>query len=275
MIKQITFLSFLLMIVLAPLNGQTIEKLDKKGYHASFADENNILITNNNYKGLELYNLVSKEEVVLSTELKSGKDVYTENKQIHFTLKQGVVASDFEGNINSLTVPKKSFSAKETALSELNTSKLAEETTILFVKSVNKLTALEIYFSNGSTKIISPLMEGARYLKSEVSPDGKNILIKQYGGNGYVINADGKILVDLGYMERPKWSDTNHIVYQVTKDDGEIITDSDVYEINTGNKEVRNLTIEFNGIAMEPSPSPNGDKLIFNTPEGELYIIKK
>ena len=268
-------LLLLFVLVITFSNAQVIEKIEKKGYHALFADDSNLLITADNYKGLLLYNITTNSEVILSSEFKSGKNAYSERDNIYFTIKQGIVESDFNGNINRLIKSDVKFNAKETALLQLRSAKKSSGVTVLFVKSINKLNNLEITYSNGSKVVVSPLVKGTRYLKSQVSPDGKKILIKKYGGNGYVLDIKGNIVSDLGYMERPKWLDNSSIVYQLTTDNGDVILSSDIYEIDVNSKEKVNLTASFEKIALDPDANSTGNQILFNTPEGEIYIIEK
>ncbi len=118
-------------------------------------------------------------------------------------------------------------------------------------------------------------LDAEHYLNLAVSPDGDKVAFEVYGGNLYVMNSDGTGLVDLGSGNRPQWApDNTHLVYSISEDDGHTITASDLYTISADGTGKRNLTRTEDVLEMNPSWSPEGDKIAYDAMEqGSLYII--
>ncbi|MEX0610259.1 MAG: hypothetical protein WD016_08795 [Balneolaceae bacterium] len=125
-----------------------------------------------------------------------------------------------------------------------------------------------------STEDISPF-EDATYLSLQVSPDGQKLAFEVYGGNLYSMNIDGSNLVDLGQANRPRWSpDSDYVVASVSEDDGHDYVRSDLYALKIDGTERVNLTSESDLIAMNPSWSPDGSKIVFDAAnEGAIYVL--
>lgn len=124
------------------------------------------------------------------------------------------------------------------------------------------------------TATFEPL-QGKRYINLAASSDGDRLAFEVVGGNMYVMRIDGTDLVDLGPGNRPQWSpDSQYIVYQITKDDGHEFTASDIYTIKIDGTEKSGLTNTNNKLEMNPSWSPDGNKIAFDTfAEGAIYIV--
>ncbi|MGA9291832.1 MAG: hypothetical protein WBV81_04530 [Ignavibacteriaceae bacterium] len=118
-------------------------------------------------------------------------------------------------------------------------------------------------------------VKGKRVLNLCASPDGTRAAFEIYGGDMYVMNADGTGLTDLGKGYRPKWApDNQHIVYMITKDDGYEIVSSDIYTIKIDGTEKTNITNTTDQIEMNPDWSPDGGKIAFDVQdEGAIYIM--
>lgn len=268
------FLAVVFLTVSSAVLGQTITKLETKGYHAKFADDSKLLITTDSYTGLRVVDLVSKKEIVLSDARKSGKAIFVDGK-VFFGDRTSATSINIDGSGKNTIEKTKKTSLRQAALAMNTSISKKKGTELVGVNSINKLTAIELIYADGTSKVIKPLGKGAQYLQTEISPNGKFILVKQYGGNGYLMSNKGEMIVDLGYMERPTWAGDDYITFQVTKDNGDIITSSDVYKVGINSRVRTNLTTKFSKIAMEPSSNSDGSKIVFNTDEGEIYVITK
>ena len=89
------------------------------------------------------------------------------------------------------------------------------------------------------------------------------------------MNIDGTNLMDLGKASRAKWSpDSRYVVAMVAEDDGHNYTKSDLYALSIDGEERINLTASTDIIAMNPDWSPQGDKIVFDSPDdGAIYIM--
>jgi Tol biopolymer transport system component len=127
-----------------------------------------------------------------------------------------------------------------------------------------------------ASKTIQEPIRGREYINLESSPDGNKIVFEVFGGNMFVMNTDGTGLIDLGIGYRPKWSpDSEYLVYMITEDDGHRYISSDIYTIKIDGSEKTNLTNTTDVLEMNPSWSPNGNHIAFDTyAEGDIYIVE-
>ncbi len=160
----------------------------------------------------------------------------------------------------------------------------------LELKASEKLSGVEtdtgyiVYFKEG--KLISTHMEtktsqdiasfdGRTIFNISVSPCGPKAAF-QVGGRGlFVVTLDGSEIKHLGYGERASWMpDGKYIVATLVKDDGYTITGSDLYMVDAGTGVYSPLTEHTGLIAMNPSVSPCGKKVLFNNPDdGNIYVM--
>ncbi|MBN1154553.1 PD40 domain-containing protein [candidate division KSB1 bacterium] len=119
-------------------------------------------------------------------------------------------------------------------------------------------------------------VENERYLNLTMSPDQSKLAFEVMGGSMYVINTDGTGLIDLGTGFRPQWApDSRHLVYMVTQDDGHQYVSSDIQIIDIYTKEISRLSFATDKLEMNPSWSPQGDKIAFDVmDEGKVYVIE-
>ncbi len=267
-------MSIVLFAVSSTLMGQNITELGIKGFHATFADDSKLLITTDNYTGLKSVDLKTKKENILSDARRAGKAIVIDNKII-FGDRTSATIMDLDGKKIKTVEKKRETSFRQVAFKENVSIAKKGSSDLVSANSINRLSAIELVYADGTSKIIKPLGSDVQYLQTEISPNGKFILIKQYGGNGYLMSNKGEMIIDLGYMEAPKWAGNDAVVFQVTKDNGDIITDSDIYKVGINSRVRTNLTVNFSKIAMDPSANSDGSKIVFNTDQGELYLITK
>lgn len=124
---------------------------------------------------------------------------------------------------------------------------------------------------NGRTKLFSPNGKDNSYLWPSVSPDGIKVLYYVCGLGAYVCNIDGSNVKKIGMMRAPQWYNNDIVVGMNDQDDGEVIYASTIVAANLKG-ETQTLT-DGKQIAMYPKVSPATGKIVFSTPEGEVYII--
>lgn len=124
---------------------------------------------------------------------------------------------------------------------------------------------------NGKTKEFCPNGTNVRYIWPSISPDGKKVLYFVSGNGAYVCNLDGSNVESLGILRAPKWIGNDKVVGMRDIDDGHFITSSEIIVKKIGGDE-QSLT-DNSVIAMYPSVTSDGKKILFTTPEGSSYII--
>lgn len=128
---------------------------------------------------------------------------------------------------------------------------------------------------DGSQKQLSGL-EAA--FDPTISPDGKEMLYRRKGDKGLswaIMNTDGSNKRGVGFDgERISWSpDGKYILLDAVQDDGHRLTSSDVWVVNKSNSEQERITESSELLAMEPSWSPDGKRIVFvHRVTGEIVI---
>ena len=126
---------------------------------------------------------------------------------------------------------------------------------------------------NGKTEILSPNgQSGQSYLWPSVSPDGTKVVYYLATKGAYTCNIDGSNVKFVGNIRAPKWYDNDIVVGMNDKDNGEIVTSSEIVAYAADGSEKQVLTGN-DKIAMYPTATQDGSKIVFTTPLGEAYII--
>ena len=125
----------------------------------------------------------------------------------------------------------------------------------------------KIYVGENTSQSYSAFepLNSKEYVNLTSSPDGLKIAFEVYGGNLYLMNADGTGLIDLGKGNRPEWSaDSKRIVYMIAEDDGENYTSSDIYTVKADGTGKTQLTKTDDILEMNPSISPDEKYIAYN-----------
>jgi dipeptidyl aminopeptidase/acylaminoacyl peptidase len=147
-------------------------------------------------------------------------------------------------------------------------------------KSVNLVATtsrdLRIWVSDpyGDDKILLSDPE-ERCFDPILSPSGDRVCysVLANGGSIAVAKTDGSARINLGYGSDPCWSpDDQYLVYEVTADDGMVITGSDLYLIEHDGTGRVQLTDTPNLFERWPSWSPDGNKIAFSA-GGAIYVM--
>lgn len=146
------------------------------------------------------------------------------------------------------------------------------------LKSGNDLSFLVIeemmpvLYREGKKKILMPNGEGF-YIWASLSPDGTKILYNYQGRGSFICDTEGKILHDLGRVNAPKWFNDRLVIGMDDKDDGHMITSSELVFYSLGDKTSKPLTATNDRSEMFPFAAGNR-KIAFCTDKGEIYIMK-
>jgi Tol biopolymer transport system component len=258
-------------------------------------DGTKIAFTSDNYKGIWIYNYSDKSIIQLTDETASGFG-FTWSQDSRYILSRVAeyeqmrrfnavkifdVATKESQNLSGyrLNMPVlPQWSSGDSKVVTYTKQKEEYSTGRLAKAGAHSRSALPLgskIILGDSQKILEPFKD-AELLNLSLSPDGNKIVFEVMGGNMFVINYDGSGLTDIGKGNRPKWSpDSKSLVYMLTKDDGHVITESEILIVNSDGSGRKQLTNTSDLVEMNPSFSPDGKIIAFDEiNEGAIYIFK-
>lgn len=112
-----------------------------------------------------------------------------------------------------------------------------------------------------------------RYFNPVVSPDGKSVVFEGLTSGLMMAPSDGSAPPrPVGYGNNPVWlPDGSGVVFDMTADDGHVLTEGDIVMVDSRLEEINHLTKGDSLISQRPSVGPNGSAVAFEA-EGELYV---
>jgi Tol biopolymer transport system component len=140
---------------------------------------------------------------------------------------------------------------------------------IVFIENENLMI-----FLNGEKKILDPMGSGS-YLWPSLSPDKKKILFTFAGDASYVCDLNGKILLNLGWANAPRLSpDGKWIAFMDDRSDGFNFKSSDIMVMSADGKNKFELTPENEIIKLYPEWSSLGNKIVYHSLDGIIYLLQ-
>ena len=253
------------------VNSQTIKKLSAKGSHAQFTDDSNVLLlSKSDYSTLEKYDIKSNKQSLINKGrgiayncYVSGEDVFVKNR-----------ANNMISKIDINTGIKKELLTDKSPKFVAEKKKLGKKAIKVAVDVVltERIDGFIVLYSDGTSNEFSPRGKNT-YVNVELSPNGKKVLYTGVNGSE-VLSLENNTILPLGLFEATKWMDNDNIIYMSTKDNGDYITESDVYIFNISKRTNTNLTEDFDDLAMYPSASKDGKLVLFNNNENEVFLIE-
>ncbi|MBE0679646.1 MAG: PD40 domain-containing protein [Bacteroidales bacterium] len=132
---------------------------------------------------------------------------------------------------------------------------------------------MPVLYSGEDRKPLMPNGEGF-YIWASLSPDGSMILYNYQGKNTWICDTSGKVLHDLGRVNAPRWLNNDLVIGMDDKDDGHMITSSELVYYSLPEKRRSVLTNTEERSEMFPFPFGDGKKIAFSTDKGEIYVMK-
>jgi len=259
-------------------------------------DDSKIAFSNENYKSLWTLNMANGQ-------LEKINDYYSSGYEENFTNDNQLVfrKDDFRNNLRFISIYKYDISKKsETVIaSELrnitqikivngNEIIYSQDQNLLEIKQNDKLPKISnnslpivmiensnlVLYKNGERIVLNPNGDG-NYLWASVSPDGNKLAYTFAEVGSFVTNLDGKIIGNLGFAHYPQWSnDSKWIVFMKDYDNGEIVTESDLFISSLDGKKVFKITDTKEIHEMYPVWSKSKNSVYFNSFNGIIYEIE-
>lgn len=131
---------------------------------------------------------------------------------------------------------------------------------------------LKLYITrNGETTLLAPNGTDEHYIWASLSPSANRVLYYVSGYGAYVCDIDGSHVIEMGNLTAPRWWNDETIVGMDEQDDEYAIIASKIVA-RTISGETQVLTGD-DVIATYPMPSSESGKIIFSTPDGQIYLI--
>ena len=276
----------------------TVKKVEgiKNASKAKFSANNSTIIyTSKDYNGLYRYNLAQKKSIVLNHDIGAGYNyrisadaqtviyktynIEKNNRRYNSLVEQNLNTLEktfWVKNVRNIS----NFSIQKGKTSFISNSKLQIKGQNNRLKNDKEVFAfndhnLNLILVKDSAKIIlNPLGEGS-YIWIELSPKGDKILFNKAGKGTYICDLKGKILADLGRFHAAKWSvNGKWIIGMNDYDNGHAYTKSSIVISNSDASISQVLELKNIPIALYPDWSSDLKKIIFNTPNNELFLIE-
>lgn len=130
-----------------------------------------------------------------------------------------------------------------------------------------------VVYINGEGKPVKPNGDGS-YIWASLSPDRSRLLYYFAGKGTFVSDLDGKILFSPGKISAPRWLSDKMIIGMEDHDDGYRVTGSEIVCFSLSSGKRISLTSTPERAEMYPLPLPDGKNVVFQTPEGEIFIMR-
>jgi hypothetical protein len=144
----------------------------------------------------------------------------------------------------------------------------ANTDTVLLLENLTPVISL-----NGRKNTLKPNGEGS-YIWASLSPDKTRVLYYFTGKGTFISDLEGRILFAPGRLSAPKWLNNQIIIGMDDRDDGHTVTGSEIVCFSLGSNETTYLTSTASRTEMYPFPLPGGKSVVFQTSEGEIFLMK-
>lgn len=229
------------------------------------ADSEEILVRDTRWDGGQAGKGL-RHHAIFAVDLNANEVKMTEDAEFmqpaswRYTLKgeKKIVAPDAK-------VIKTTRSLKPVASKKLKAVLAQPASKVSFIANGDELIVVD---EQGNTKTISNKTAFCPVL----SPDGKKVAYNEVD-DVVVMNIDGSGKKVLGIGFNPSWVNDSQIVFEKTTDDGHTYLSGELYIVNVANGATKQITATRNMIEMNPSVSPDGSKIVFQSfTDGQIYV---
>lgn len=230
-------------------------------------DGSYVLLTNGSNKGLQRYDVATKQTTTITTADGAGYNVQISKNGQELVYRETQIGKD--------NLRKHNIIRKNLATDKINTIARAQVSMKRMVASDNLTSVtiqdrLIVLTRNGLTTTLAPNGMNESYIWPSVSPDGTKLCYYVCGNGCWVSNIDGSNPQYIGHkVQGAQWYDNNTLVAMATYDDGHQVTASTIIACTLDGKK-QTLTSD-DMIAMFPYTANNA--IVFSTVEGETYML--
>ncbi len=215
-------------------------------------DGSNLIVTTPGYHGIYLVSVSESRIQAITTEKKAGyRAAWLSAHEISYQVQE-------ERGTQSCLISTDSMKKE----------RIVEESNLVFDEEG------AIWMNLGKEK--QCLSDGKDiYFRPVLSPDKTMVAYESLTSGIYVAYINERKTVSLGHGNNPCWTpDSTGIVCDLTTDNGQEITSSDLWLISVHAPESRtNLTHNPGFLAQRPSVSPDGQKIAFDA-RGKIYVAE-
>jgi Tol biopolymer transport system component len=289
-----------MFILIYPVNSQIrvtkTEKIQieptKQWSNPQFSpDGKSIFFTTPSYDGIWEYSLENKSFKIITEDEGAGfgfnisndlkEIIYRKNNydNISHERLQEIIKMNLTNNSVEIIDKGANLSTPIAANGRVIYSKNNQTINLLSPLSIveTKLLGIEntkiILSKNGKKILLDPFGNGS-YIWPSLSPDNESILAYEMDHGTFICDLNGKIISRLGRKDAPVWTrDGKWIIYMDDKDNGQNLISSDIYCISPDGKINILLSKADNIIKLNPGTSPVENKIVYNTLNGEIYLL--
>lgn len=230
-------------------------------------DGSYVLLTNGSNKGLQRYDVATKQSTTITTADGAGYNVQISKNGQELVYRETQIGKD---NLRKHNIIRKNLATDKTntiARAQINMKRMVASDNLTSVTIQDRLIVLT---RNGLTTTLAPNGMNESYIWPSVSPDGTKLCYYVCGNGCWVSNIDGSNPQYIGHkVQGAQWYDNNTLVAMATYDDGHQVTASTIIACTLDGKK-QTLTSD-DMIAMFPYTANNA--IVFSTVEGETYML--
>ncbi|MCL5029085.1 MAG: hypothetical protein M1480_08715 [Bacteroidetes bacterium] len=269
-------------------------------YYPKFSSDNSrIFFTQSNYKGLYYLNTKDNSITKITDDDGAGYEFVIDpnNNSVYYRSDKYINRRKYS-SIKACDIQTLKVRTIESDKRDVSTPKLIDNGNVFYTVQRNmksfenktlkqksrKLTSTAAFvqientkivlYQGSKKKILAPLGNG-NYIWPSLSPDNTKILFTFAGKGTFITDLNGKILVNLGYANYPRWSpDGKWIAYMVDKDDGMNVIYSDIFVSSADGKNKFQLTDSKDVNEMYPEWSSSGNEIVVNSYDGKILLMK-